>query len=86
MTTLIATWRSPRRRRPCSGRQALAADPDRVAVLGARLDLDVLLAGQRLDRQGRAEHRGRRGHLEHADEVGALAMEALVRRRSATWT
>ena len=52
-----------------------------ITVPGCRpgLDLDLLLAVERLDRAGRAEHGLREPQVEVADEIEAVALEALVR-------
>ena len=69
---LVAARRAAQRRQPQPA-QHLA-----VARLGAGRDLDLLLAVERRDGHRAAEHRGGRGHLDDADEVGALAAKALV--------
>ena len=49
-----------------------------VPGLGARRDVDLLVAVERRHAHGRAERRGRRGHVDDGDEVVAVADEALV--------
>src|SRR3954470_15543438 len=60
-------------------RHALAADAQRAGRLGAGLDLDGLLAVQRLDRQPGAERRGGHREGDAAVQVVALAGVDVVR-------
>ena len=61
-------------------RHPAAAQLDRLAGLRARAHVDVLGALERRHLELGAERGQRRGHVEHRDEVVAVADEALVRR------
>ena len=60
-------------------RHPVALEHDHRAGLEACLDLHLLLAVERLDRAAGPEHGLREPQIEMADEVEALALEALVR-------
>src|SRR5262249_9734486 len=59
-------------------RQAGAANPVLTARLGAGGDLDVLVAVERWHGHGHAQHRLGGRDPDDVDEVGAVALEALV--------
>ena len=76
MTLRITRW-LPRRRAP-EARQPGAAQDLFVAGLGAGGDLDLALLVERGDGDRGAEHRLGGGDRDDADQVGAVALEALV--------
>ena len=77
-TTSTSTCRSPRTPRR-EVRHALAAQPDLRRRLGAGLDLDLLVAVDRRDRDPRPERRLGDRHLGLVVELGAVALERRVR-------
>ena len=65
-------------RAAAQARHAVALEHEHGAGLQARLDLDLLLAVERLDRARGAEHGLRERQVELADEIEPVAHEALV--------
>src|SRR5204862_1908005 len=59
---------------------ALPPQHQHLAGLRPRPELELVAAVQRLDRHGRPDRGARERHVEHGDDVVALALEALVRR------
>ena len=66
-------------RAAAQARHAVALEHEHGAGLQTRLDLDLLLAVERLDRARGAEHGLREAQVELADEIEPVAHEALVR-------
>ena len=63
---------------PTEDRHALPAQRDGLARLRPGVETDLVRAVERRDADARAERGDGRGHVDHGDEVVAVADEALV--------